>query len=63
MAKKMFLNVAYTIGIFIALIVGYQYGIEQKQYAYLLGAAIIMAIFIFLKIRLIQEIKNTQKKP
>jgi len=63
MAKNMFLNVLYNIVIFICLITGYQYGIEQKQYWYILGAVIIIAIFITLKIRLLKQVKSAQKKP
>ncbi len=63
MGKKLFLNVLYNIGIFVCLITGYQYGIVQKQYGYLLGAVLIIAIFIMLKIKLLKEVKNAQKKP
>jgi len=63
MGKKMLLNTLYTIGIFVSIIVGYNYGIQQKppQYGYIIGAVIIIAIFITLKIRLLQEIKRAQK--
>ena len=61
MAKKLFLNVFYNLGIFICLIVGYQWGIEKKQYVYLLCAALIIAIFIVLKVRLLKEVKKAQK--
>ncbi|MGZ3874119.1 MAG: DUF6358 family protein [Mucilaginibacter sp.] len=63
MGKKLFLNVLYNIGIFVCLITGYQYGIVQKQYGYLAGAVLIIAIFIVLKIRLLKEIKKAQKNP
>ena len=63
MAKNMFLNVFYNIVIFICLIVGYKYGFEQKQYAFILGAVLIIAIFIMLKIRLLKEVKRGKKKP
>jgi hypothetical protein len=63
MGKKLILNVFYNIGIFICLITGYQYGIVQKQYGYIAGAVIILAILVVLKIRLIKEIKNAQKNP
>jgi Family of unknown function (DUF6358) len=63
MGKKLFLNVLYNIGIFLCLITGYQYGIVQKQYGYLLGAVLIIAIFIVLKIRLLREVKKAQKNP
>jgi hypothetical protein len=63
MGKKLFLNVFYNIGIFVCLVVGYQYGIEQKRYEILFGAVLIIAIFVVLKIRLLKEVKNGQKKP
>jgi hypothetical protein len=61
MWKKMLPNTLYTIGIMLCLISGYQYGIEQKQYGFLLGAIILIAIFVYLKIRILKQIKNTQK--
>ena len=61
MWKKVLPNVLYNIGIFICLITGYQYGIVQKQYGYLFGAAILIAIFVVLKIRILKDIKKTQK--
>ncbi|HEY2581375.1 MAG TPA: DUF6358 family protein [Mucilaginibacter sp.] len=61
MWKKVLPNVLYNIGIFLCLIFGYQYGIEQKQYGFLFGAILLLAIFIVLKIRLYKEIKKAQK--
>jgi len=61
MWKKVTLNVLYNICIFLCFIGAYQYGIVQKQYIYILAAAIFITIFIILKIRLIKEIRNTQK--
>jgi len=63
MAKNMFLNVLYNVIIFTCLITAYQYGIVQKQYGYIAGAVLIIAIFITLKIRLLKEVKRMQKKP
>jgi hypothetical protein len=63
MWKKGLLNVLYNICIFLCFIAAYQYGIIQKQYAYIFGAVIFIVIFIILKIRLLKEIKNAQKKP
>jgi hypothetical protein len=63
MWKKVIPNTLYNIGIFLCLIFGYQYGIVQKQYAFLFGAVLIMATFILLKIRLYKELKGAQKKP
>lgn len=63
MGKKMLINVLYSIVIFASIIIGYKYGVDQKspQYGYIIGAVIIIVIFIVLKIRLLKEIKATQK--
>jgi 1,4-dihydroxy-2-naphthoate octaprenyltransferase len=61
MAKKLFLNTFYTVIIIVCLIGAYTYGIEQKQYAYIPVAAFIIVIFIVLKIKILKEIRNTQK--
>ncbi|HEY2581451.1 MAG TPA: DUF6358 family protein [Mucilaginibacter sp.] len=61
MWKKVLPNVLYNIGIFLCLIFGYKYGIEQKQYGFLFGTILLLAIFIVLKIRLYKEIKKAQK--
>jgi len=63
MAAKMFLNVLYTLGIFLCVIGGYNYGIADGHYIYLLPAAAIIAILVVLKVRLLKEVKNAQKKP
>jgi len=63
MAAKMFLNVLYTLGIFLCVIGGYNYGIADAHYIYLLPAAAIIAILVVLKVRLLKEVKNAQKKP
>ncbi|WP_428327518.1 DUF6358 family protein [Mucilaginibacter sp.] len=62
MWKKVLPNVLYNIGIFLCLITGYQYGIVQKQYGFLFGALVMIAIFIVLKIRILKDIKNNYKK-
>jgi len=62
MWKKVIPNVLYNIGIFLCLIFGYQYCIEQKHYLFLIPAALIIAIFIYLKIRILKEVRNPQKK-
>ena len=63
MWKKVIPNVLYNIGIFICLIIGYQYGIVQNHPMYIVSAVLIIAIFVMLKIKILREIKNTQKKP
>ncbi|HEY8783062.1 MAG TPA: DUF6358 family protein [Mucilaginibacter sp.] len=62
MWKKVIPNTLYTIGIVVCLIYGYTYGIEQGQYVFLFGAILLIAIFVMLKIKILKEIKNTQKK-
>ena len=62
MGKKIALNVFYNICIFLCLVVAYE-GFEYRRYEYTLGTAFIGAIFIILKIRLLKEVRNTQKKP
>jgi hypothetical protein len=61
MAIKLFLNTFYTVGIILCLIAGYQYGIVQHHYAYIVSAALIIAIFVYLKVRILKEIRKTQK--
>ena len=62
MGKRIALNVLYNVGIMLCLFTGY-WGIENKQYAYVLGAAFIAAICIVFKVRLLREIKAMNKKP
>jgi hypothetical protein len=38
-------------------------GIEKGRYEYILGALFIGAVFVILKIRLLKEVRNMQKKP
>jgi hypothetical protein len=61
MGKKLMLNTLYSVVIIISLIAAYQYGIVQKQYEYIAVAAVIIAIFIYLKIKILKQIRNTQK--
>ena len=62
MAKKLALNVLYNICIFICMALVY-YGIKPFRIEYILGAVFIGAIFVILKIRLLKEVRNMQKKP
>ena len=62
MGKKLALNVLYNIGIFVCLWLGY-YGFEHTRYEFIAGAVFIGAVFVILKIRLLKEIRNMQKKP
>ncbi len=61
MAKKLIFNVLYNLVIFICLVAGYQYGVLQKRYGFIVAAVFIIAIFVVLKIRLIKEVKRVQK--
>jgi len=61
MGFKLVLNVLYTIGIVLCLFVAYNAN-TSKNYT-LLGAAILVAgVVIVLKIRLLKDVKNSQKK-
>jgi uncharacterized membrane protein len=62
MWKKLIPNTLYTVGIVVCAIYGYQYGILQGQYGFLFGAVLLIAIFVILKIKILKEIKNAQKK-
>ncbi|WP_295674966.1 DUF6358 family protein [uncultured Mucilaginibacter sp.] len=63
MWKKAIPNVLYTIGIFVCIISGYQYGIEGHNYVFLAGAVLLIGIFVYLKIKILKDIKDTLKKP
>ena len=61
MGKKIIFNVLYNLGIFLCLLVGYS-GFEHARYEYVLGSVFIAAILIILKIKLIKEVRSTEKK-
>jgi hypothetical protein len=63
MWKKALPNTLYNIAIFGCIIGGYHYGIEKGQYGFLAGAILLIAIFVYLKIKILQDIKQTLKKP
>jgi len=63
MALKLFLNTFYTVGIILCAIGAYEYGIVRQKYPLVVSAALIIAIFVYLKVRILKEIRNTQKKP
>jgi hypothetical protein len=62
MGKKFALNILYTIGVFLSVIT-LLWGFENKRYEYVLGAVFVGAIFIILKIKVLKEVKNLNKKP
>jgi heme O synthase-like polyprenyltransferase len=62
MGKKLALNVLYNICIFVCLALIY-YGFEHTRYEFIAGAVFIGVVFVILKIRLLKEVRNMQKKP
>jgi len=60
MGKKLALNVLYTVGIFICAAIAY-WGYQHAQYAYIAGAVFVGVLFIILKVKLLQQIRNLQK--
>ena len=62
MGKKLALNVLYNIAIFICLALVY-YGFDHPRYEYVAGGVFIGAVFVILKIRLLKEVRDMQKKP
>jgi len=60
MAKKMFLNVLYTIGIFVcAAIIWWAYPLQQ--YMYVMSAIFIAGLLIILKIKLLKDLRTPSK--
>jgi phosphotransferase system glucose/maltose/N-acetylglucosamine-specific IIC component len=62
MGKKVILNVLYNLGIFLCILIAYS-AIEHARYEYLLAVVFIAGVLISLKIKLIKDIKNTQRNP
>jgi hypothetical protein len=61
MGLKLFLNVLYTIGIFVCVAIGY-WAFQHAQYPYILGAVFIAGIFVILKIKLLKELRRPPLK-
>ncbi|MDN3581856.1 DUF6358 family protein [Mucilaginibacter flavus] len=61
MGFKLVLNVLYTIGMVLCAFVAYQY-FQSKNYVVMAVALVACAAVIILKVRLLKEVKNTQKK-
>ncbi len=62
MGKKLALNVLYNICIFICLALAY-YGFQHTRYEFIAGAVFIGVVFVILKIRLLKQVREMQKKP
>ncbi|PTQ99895.1 hypothetical protein C8P68_102725 [Mucilaginibacter yixingensis] len=60
MWKKFALNIAYTIGFFLAVIIGC-WAYKNHQYLYLAGAAVVGIMFVILKTRLRKEVREMLK--
>jgi hypothetical protein len=63
MWKKAIPNTLFTIGIFLCIILGYELGIAKGNYWFIAFAVVLLVIFIFLKIKVLKEIRDTLKKP
>lgn len=62
MAFKLVLNVLYTIGMVLCAFVAYRY-FMAKNYTVMAVAIVAGAAVILLKIRLLKDVRNSQKKP
>jgi len=60
MALKLFLNVLYTIGIFVCIAVVW-WAFPLQKYLFVMGAVFIAGLFVILKIKLLKDIR--QRKP
>jgi hypothetical protein len=60
MAVKLALNTLYTIGIVLCIITMY-WGFGNRHYDYMLIALFVAALFVYLKIKILKEVKNSQK--
>lgn len=60
MGPKLFLSVVYNIGIFICLYIVY-WGYTHEQYASLIGALFVAVMFVILKIRLLKQVRATER--
>lgn len=61
MALKLFLNVLYTIGIFVCLAVAY-WGYQHSRYEFVGGGIFVAIVFVILKLKLLKEVRGLQKK-
>ena len=63
MWKKAIPNTIYNLGIFLSLILGYELGVEKGNYGYIALFLVLLVIFIYLKIKVYKEIRDSLKKP
>jgi len=63
MGLKLFLNVLYTIGIFIcAATIYWAWPQTPRRYEFILGAVLVAAMFIYLKVKLLKELRTPPSK-
>lgn len=60
MWKKFALNIAYTIGIFLSIII-ICWGYKHQSYFYMAGAVVVGVMFVILKMRLRKEVREMLK--
>ena len=60
MALKLFLNVLYTIGIFICAAIAY-WGYQHARYEFIMGGVFVAALLIVLKIKLLRDLRAPKK--
>jgi hypothetical protein len=60
MFKKAMLNLMYNLGIFGSIVVGYL-ACDRKSYWLIFPAIFALVFFVMQKIKLMKQIKNTQK--
>ncbi|MFD0750961.1 DUF6358 family protein [Mucilaginibacter calamicampi] len=61
MGKQIILNTLYNVGIFISLMTAY-WGFNNQRYEYVAAGVIIAALFVFLKIKIIKQVRSNIKK-
>ncbi|GAB3931262.1 DUF6358 family protein [Mucilaginibacter myungsuensis] len=60
MALKLFMNVLYTIGIFVCCAVVY-WAFPKQEYMWAMAAIFIAGLFVILKIKLLKELRQKKK--
>ncbi|SFS73977.1 hypothetical protein SAMN04487890_103250 [Mucilaginibacter polytrichastri] len=53
----MLLNTVYTVGIVVCLAI-LIWGIQNKRYEFVMAAALVAAVFVVLKIKLLKEVRG-----
>ncbi|QQL49070.1 DUF6358 family protein [Mucilaginibacter ginkgonis] len=61
MGKKILINTLYTVGLFICIIT-LVWGVQHSRYEMVAGAVLIGALFVYLKIKLLKEVRSTINK-